>query len=149
MQLDKIKEAKLKNKKRQIGRGGKRGVYSGRGIKGQGSRAGTHKKAPITKNLIKRYPKLRGHGAKMRKIIQPLTIVNVSILNDKFNQDELVTPQILYQKGIIRKIKGKIPQVKILGTGELKKKIKIENCLVSKSVKEKLEILNKEEKRKI
>jgi len=44
----------------------------------------------------------------------------------------------LIERGIIRKIKGRIPQVKILGKGELKKKLTIEDCQVSKAAKEKI-----------
>lgn len=52
----------LKDKKR-IGRGGKRGTYSGRGQKGQRSRAG-RKIRPALRDLIQRLPKLRGAGNK-------------------------------------------------------------------------------------
>ena len=40
---------------------------------------------------------------------------------------------------LIKKIKGRIPQVKILGDGEITKKIIIRQCLISKSAKEKVE----------
>ncbi len=53
---------KEKSKKR-VGRGGKRGTYSGRGIKGQKSRAG-RKMRPAIRDLIQRTPKLRGVGDK-------------------------------------------------------------------------------------
>ena len=42
-------------------------------------------------------------------------------------------------KGIISKIKGKTPKVKILGTGKLTKKLVVENCKASKSAKEAIE----------
>ena len=45
----------------------------------------------------------------------------------------------MLEKKIIRKIKGKIPKVKILAKGELKKALTIENCQLSKSTKEKIE----------
>ncbi len=45
----------------RVGRGGKRGKTSGRGTKGQNARAG-HKKRPEMRDLIKKIPKLRGHG---------------------------------------------------------------------------------------
>ncbi len=147
MQIHQIGKPKIKKEKKRIGRGGKRGSYSGRGIKGQKSRAGTSKKEPITKKLIKRYPKLRGHKFKSKKILYPLVIVNLSDLDGKFIQDDLINPEILCNKGIIRKIKGKIPQVKILGKGDLKIKVNIQDCFMSKSVKEKLEILAKNKKK--
>ncbi len=60
MQLHELKpKHKLKRKKR-VGRGGKKGTYSGKGIKGQSSRSG-RKMVPIIRELIKRYPKLRGY----------------------------------------------------------------------------------------
>ena len=55
--------------KKRIGRGGKRGTYSGKGIKGQKSRAGSRVR-PGTRDLIQQIPKLRGsrnRGAKRRK----------------------------------------------------------------------------------
>jgi len=59
IQLHQIQpEHKLKKKKR-VGRGGKRGTYCGRGIKGQKSRAGA-KIRPALRDLIKRIPKKRG-----------------------------------------------------------------------------------------
>ena len=65
MQLHELKPIhKLKRKKR-IGRGGKRGTYSGRGIKGQKARAGRRLK-PVIRDLIKRYPKLRGYKFKSK-----------------------------------------------------------------------------------
>jgi large subunit ribosomal protein L15 len=45
----------------------------------------------------------------------------------------------LLEKKLIRRIKGKMPKVKILGRGELTKKLIIKNCSVSKSAKEKIE----------
>jgi large subunit ribosomal protein L15 len=65
MQLHQIKpahEANNKDKKR-IGRGGKRGTYSGHGMKGQKSRAG-HRIRPAERDLIQHLPKLRGSGNK-------------------------------------------------------------------------------------
>ena len=76
---------KLKKKKR-IGRGGKRGTYSGRGIKGQKSRAG-RKFAPVIRGLIKRYPKLRGYRFKAEE--KNLAVVNVEVLDKKFDNSEL------------------------------------------------------------
>jgi len=125
---------KLKKKKR-IGRGGKRGTYSGKGIKGQKSRAG-RKFAPVIRELIKRYPKLRGY--RFKKHEGNLVIVNVGILEERFRSSEIITPKLLLERKIIRKIKGKVPKVKILGRGELTKKLTIENCEVSKSAEEKI-----------
>jgi len=135
MQLHQLKPKHKLKKKKRVGRGGKRGTYSGRGIKGQKSRAG-RKFAPIIRELIKRYPKLRGYRFKKSK--KYFAIINIGILDKKFESLEVVTPKSLLKRKLIRKIKGKIPKVKILGKGELKKKLVIENCEVSKSAREKI-----------
>jgi len=138
MQLHQIKPKHKLKKKKRVGRGGKRGTYSGRGIKGQSARAG-RKFAPIIRELIKRYPKLRGYrfGSKVKK--SPLVEVNLEVLEKKFNSEEKVNPEILLSKGVIEKVKGKLPRVKILAKGNLTKKLIIENCKTSKTAKEKIE----------
>lgn len=59
MQLHTLQPTHQLKGKRRIGRGGKRGTYSGRGVKGQGARAG-NKIRPGTRDLIQQIPKLRG-----------------------------------------------------------------------------------------
>ena len=136
MQLHQIKPIHKKKRKKRIGRGGKRGTYSGRGIKGQKARAG-RKLKPVIRELIKRYPKLRGY--KFKPIKPKPIVVNIGILNKKFKEGEIVSPQVLLEKKIIRKIKGRVPEVKILGKGEIKKPLIIKDCLFSNSAKEKIE----------
>jgi len=140
MQLHQLKpKHKLKRKKR-IGRGGKRGTYSGRGMKGQKSRAG-RKLKPAIRGLIKKYHKLRGYRFKSKTKYQKLktTVLNLDILEKRFASNEKVNPQVLLDKKIIRKIKGRLPVIKILGKGKLTKKLIIENCLFSKQVKKEIE----------
>lgn len=136
MQLHQLSPKHKLKKKKRIGRGGKRGTYSGRGIKGQRSRAG-RKFAPAIRELIKRYPKLRGYRFKGQE--KNLVIINIEILEKRFENSEIITPKVLLNRKLIRRIKGKTPKVKILGKGELTKKLIIENCEVSKSAKEKIE----------
>ncbi len=136
MQLHQLKPIHKLKKKKRIGRGGKRGTYSGRGIKGQKSRAG-RKFAPVIRGLIKKYPKLRGYRFKAKE--KNLAVLNLEILDKKFNDSELVTPKSLLEKKIIPKIKGKIPKVKILGKGKITKKLIIENCELSKNAMGKIE----------
>ena len=136
MQLHELRpKHKLKGKKR-VGRGGKRGTYSGKGIKGQSSRAG-RKMAPIIRALIKRYPKLRGYRSFVLEDYS--AIVNIDALEKISKNEEIISPDSLIKKGIIRTMKGKIPKVKILGRGKLSKQLIIENCKVSKTAKEAIE----------
>ena len=138
MQLHQLKpKHKLKRRKR-VGRGGKRGTYSGRGLKGQRSRAG-RKFKPAIRELIKRYPKLRGYKFKSLQPARRPSVVNLETLEKKFKAGDKVTPAVLIERGVIRRIKGRLPKVKILGRGKLTKKLTIEGCQVSKQAKEKLE----------
>lgn len=124
---------KNKNRKR-VGRGGKRGTYSGRGQKGQSSRAG-RKFQPAIREFIKRYPKLRGYRFGTGKK-ENIAVLQLSLLVDNFGEKEIINPKNLMEKGIISRTKNQIPQVKILGKAEVKKALIIEECLVSKGVKD-------------
>lgn len=135
MQLDQLKPIHKPKKGKRIGRGGKKGTYSGRGIKGQKARAGRKLQPPI-RDWLKRYPKLRGYKFKGKN--ERPAVLNLDILEKKFNSGQEVSPEILVKMRIIRKIKGKIPAVKILGRGELRKKLIIKNCQFSKTALEKI-----------
>ena len=134
MQIHQIKPKHKLKKRKRIGRGGKRGTYSGKGMKGQKSRAGK-RLAPVIRELIKKYPKLRGYRTQKRE--KDIAIINIGDLDKNFKDSEVVSPKSLIKKRLIRKIKGKVPKVKILGQGELTKKIIIEKCQLSKTAKEK------------
>ena len=92
---------------------------------------------PVVRETIKRYPKLRGYrfNAKEGKP----TVINLETLEKKFQENEVVSPKTLLQKRIIRRIKGKLPEVKILAKGAIKKSIIFENCQFSKKAKEEIE----------
>lgn len=136
MQLHELKTIHKGRKSQRIGRGGKRGTFCGRGVKGQTSRAGA-KMMPMIREMIKRYPKLRGY--RYSGIPKNIIVVNVGILENKFKAGDIVTPEALHKLGIIRNINGKVPGVKILGVGDIKKALTIENCKVSKEAKAKIE----------
>ena len=126
---------KLKRKKR-VGRGGKRGTYSGRGIKGQKARAG-RKLRPEWRDVLKRIPKKRGY--KFKSIKEKPMVLNLDKLNAIFKDGDLLTPAVLLQRDLIDKIKGRMPEVKILGEGELTKKLDFKGLKVSQGAREKIE----------
>ncbi len=128
---------KTKNKaKKRVGRGGKRGTYSGKGMKGQKSRAGA-KMRPEMRDIIKKFPKLRGYRFNaFREKPEP---VNLCVLELNFDDNAKITPQTLLEKKIIATKKGKMPMVKILGTGNIAKKFLVSECQISASAKEKIE----------
>lgn len=136
MELHQLKPTHKNKKIKRVGRGGKRGNFSGRGSKGQKSRAG-RKLAPVIRELIKRYPKLKGYRAQIA--LEDTAVVNVGALEKNFNAGDVVKPAALLEKKLVRRIKGKTPKIKILGKGDIAKNLIIENCLVSKQAKEKIE----------
>ncbi len=136
MQLHNIKSnIRLKNKKR-IGRGGRRGTYSGKGQKGQKSRAG-HRIRPMLRDVIKRIPKKRGY--RFKSIKEKPAVVNLEIIEKKFKNGEKITPASLFGAGIIKKMNGELPSIKILGGGNITKNVFVVGCAVSASAKEKIE----------
>ncbi|MCL4405157.1 MAG: hypothetical protein M1361_00055 [Patescibacteria group bacterium] len=69
MQLHDLKPRHARFLKKRVGRGGKRGTFSGRGTKGQRARAG-HKIRPAERDFIQRLPKLRGVGNRTNGVSQ-------------------------------------------------------------------------------
>lgn len=135
MQLHTLKRKNPNKKARLVGRGGTRGKTSGRGGKGQTARAG-NKRRPEIRDIIKKLPKLRGYRFSSYKT--PFTVVNVGDLNI-YKAGEIVNGESLFAKGLIRKINGVLPKIKILGNGEINTKLSFENCIVSKSARLKIE----------
>lgn len=131
---------RTKNKKTAlVGRGGKRGKTSGRGGKGQTARAG-NKKRPELRDFIKRIPKLRGRGVNQNKSINAKpVIVNLDQIEAVFETGSTISPVTLIERNTISMLDGKIPKVKILGSGDITKKFTIENCIISKQAREKVE----------
>ncbi len=114
-------------KSRRVGRGGKRGKTSGRGGKGQTARAG-NKRRPEWRDIIKKLPKRRGYGKNRSRTVRPMVPVatlTLEALNKAFESGEKVTVRTLLQKGLLRRISGAIPPMKILARGEVTKKLTI------------------------
>ena len=139
MQIHHLKRKTPNKKVMLVGRGGKRGKTSGRGGKGQTARAG-HKIRPELRDMIKRIPKLRGYSFQsISNVRNPIVPVNLDSLETVFKAGAIVKPSTLTASGLIEKYKGKNPKVKILGSGEITKKITVVGCLVSESAKTKIE----------
>lgn len=134
MQLHSLSPRTPHQKKAPVGRGGHRGKTSGHGSKGQSSRAG-HKIRPEARDLIKKLPKLRGHGKNRSRTVRTnrisATAVNLAALEDAYQAGETVSPATLLEKGLVRRIKGRAPAVKILGTGIPTKALIVERCEIS------------------
>jgi large subunit ribosomal protein L15 len=138
----KLHELTSINRKRaqRIGRGGKRGNTSGRGTKGQHSRAGRRIR-PAERDLIMRIPKMRGFRNKPKR--EEAMIFNIGTLANKLNAlattkaPIVLTVDFLKTAGIISKnFDG---AVKILGQGEIVFPVAITGITVSASAKKKIE----------
>ena len=136
MQMNNLKRNTKRMKTRQRGRGGKRGKTYGRGTKGMLARAG-YKRRPEMRDIIKRLPKLRGYA--FNSFQKDVSTVSLELLEKHFKSGATVSPQTLLAAHLIEKISGNYPRVKILGGGEISKKISVSGCAVSKGAKEKIE----------
>ena len=140
MQLHELKPTAPRKSAKRVGRGGKRGKTSGKGHKGQKARAGNSSR-PEMREQIKKLPKLRGHGVNRAKTVNSErelpVVINVSALETFEGTD--VSPKTLVAAGLIATKRKKVPAVKILGSGDLTKKLSVTGCTVSKTAKEKIE----------
>lgn len=135
MQSHQLKRTHKNKKTRTIGRAGGRGKTSGRGTKGQNARAG-HKKRPEIRDFIKRLPKLRGRGKNLNTTVHTKPFaVNTRDLNKIFKSGDVITPEVLATAGLVKKVAGLLPRVKILATGALDKKLAIKGCDFSATAK--------------
>lgn len=142
MQIHELKPNTAKKAGKRIGRGGKRGKTSGKGHKGQKARSGNSMR-PEMREIIKKLPKLRGHGVNRAEAVNAErvlpVVVNVGELEAVFENGADVSPKTLLASGLIAARGKRAPLVKVLGAGELKKKLNFSNCQVSASAKDKIE----------
>jgi large subunit ribosomal protein L15 len=145
LNLSSLKPAQARKDRKRVGRGlgSGKGRYSGRGIKGQKSRAGSHKMragfAGGQMPIYMRLGKLRGATSKDAMPIGPFRTstvpVNVGAL-DAFDDGAEVTPEVLVERGVIKNTKT---DVKLLGDGELTKKLTVRVHAISATAREKVE----------
>jgi large subunit ribosomal protein L15 len=139
MQLHNLKAKTKRVTSQQVGRGGTRGKTSGKGTKGQNARAG-RKKRPELRDFIKRFPKLRGRGVSPLKVFRDKAVaVNIGAIDAAFNANETVNKEALISKGLISEKKSKTLPVKVLGSGELSKKLIFDGVTVSLTAKAAIE----------
>ena len=144
LNLSNLKPAQARKARKRVGRGlgSGKGRYSGRGIKGQKSRSGSHKMRAGFEGgqttIYMRLGKLRGATSKDAMPIGPFRTytqpVNLRDL-DRFDAGDEVTPETLVEK---RLIKNTRTDVKLLGVGEVTKKLKVTAHRFSKSAEEKI-----------
>ncbi|MCC9607507.1 50S ribosomal protein L15 [Blastopirellula sp. JC732] len=138
MDFNEVHSGVQKNRKRKrIGRGpgSGHGKTSGRGHKGAKSRAG-YSRNPIfqggTMPLVRRVPK-RGF---FNQFAPTVVAINVADLEREFAAGEEVTPDTLRAKGLAKR---RYDELKVLGTGDLTKKLTVSAHRFSESAKQKIE----------
>jgi len=145
LSLSNLSPAQPRKDRKRVGRGlgSGKGRYSGRGIKGQKSRAGSHKmRAGFEGGQMPTYMRMakqRGSTSKDAMPIGPFRTytqpVNVAAL-DAFDAGTEVTPELLKERGLIRSLRK---DVKILGNGDLGTKLNVVAHAVSATAREKIE----------
>ncbi|KKS42855.1 50S ribosomal protein L15 [Candidatus Kuenenbacteria bacterium RIFCSPLOWO2_12_FULL_42_13] len=134
LNLSNLKPAKgSKHKKKTIGRGGKRGTYSGRGLKGQKARSGGKRglKRLGMRQLIERTHKLRG----FQSIHPKPAIISLRQINKNFQAGDTVSPESLMAKKLVA---NATHGVKVLSDGSININIKLTGCAFSKKAAEKI-----------
>lgn len=126
-----------KHKKKIVGRGhgSGHGQQATRGHKGHKSRSGYHLPGNFEGGqmpLIRRIPKRGFNNPFSDKVVE----VNTGVLNAKFDQGDIINPESLVKKGIIKKQNS---IVKILGKGKIEKKFEVHAHAFSKKAKELIE----------
>ncbi len=138
MKLNELTRAPEAKTKKIVGRGpgSGRGKTSTRGQKGQKSRSGVSISAWFQGGqtpLYRRVPKRGFNNAKFRT---EYATINLSDLNKFFKDGDVITPELLKEKGIIKK---QLCGVKVLGNGELEKKLTVKANRFSSSAVTKIE----------
>ena len=138
MQINSLKLKNRRKKRKTIGRGGKKGTYSGKGNKGQKARSGA-KVDPLFEGgrstLIDHMKKKRGFKALNCK----KAIINLENISKKFKSGDLVSAESLIKAGLVDKMEAK-NGIKVLGGKDIKIKLAFDKkILLSKSVKETVE----------
>jgi large subunit ribosomal protein L15 len=145
LSLSNLSPAQPREDRKRVGRGmgSGKGRYSGRGIKGQKARSGSHKMRAGFEGgqmpIYMRIGKLRGSTSKDAMPIGPFRTstvpVNVRDL-DRFEAGDEVTPESLVEK---RLIKNTRTDVKLLGVGDVSKQLTVRVHAISASAREKIE----------
>ena len=146
LNLSNLKPAQARKDRKRVGRGlgSGKGRYSGRGIKGQKSRAGSHAMRAGFEGgqmpLHMRIAKQRGNTSADAMAIGPFRTfsqpVNIRDLEKRFDAGDEVTPETLKAKGLIRSLRK---DVKLLGVGDLQKQLTVTVHAASETAQQKIE----------
>lgn len=117
------------------GHGSGNGKTAGKGHKGQNARSGGGVRPGFEGGQMPLYRRIPKRGFKCINT-KDIVAINISLLNDRFEDGEVVNAEALMKKGIVSHVKD---GVKVLGNGELSKKLTVQVNYFSASAKEKIE----------
>ena len=136
MKLNELSPAYGSTKKRKrVGRGGKYSKTAGKGEKGQNARSGGGVRVGFEGGQLPLFRRLGKRGFNNTRFRTVYATINVSDLN-RFEENTVVTPELLIETGAIKK---QLDGIKVLGAGELTKKLTVKANVFSKTAKEKIE----------
>lgn len=136
--LEKLKDTSRSRRAiKRVGRGpgSKRGKTCGRGEKGAGSRSGYKRRWGYEGGQMRLHMKLPKRGFSNVRFSKKFDSINLLQIEALYKDGEVVNAETLYKHGLIS---SRAHGVKILGEGELKKKVTIEVDSISASAREKL-----------
>ena len=138
MKLNELQSAPEAKARKRVGRGPGSGLgkTSGRGQKGQKSRSGVSIHAWFQGGQTPIYRRVPKRGFNNARYRVEFATINLSDLNKFFEDGETVTPELLREKGIIKK---QLCGIKVLGNGELAKKLTVKANRFSSSAVTKIE----------
>jgi large subunit ribosomal protein L15 len=128
--------AKHRVKRLGCGESSGQGKTSGRGHKGQKSRSGGGVRPGFEGGQMPLHRRLPKRGFNNTRFQDKIAVVNVAFLNDRFEDGDTVNMETLKAA---RLVKGTYVTVKVLGNGDISKKLTVEGCKVSATAKEKIE----------
>ena len=136
MKLENLSPAYGSTKRRKrVGRGGKYSKTAGAGEKGQNARSGGGVRLGFEGGQLPLFRRLGKRGFNNARFRTVYATVNVSDLN-RFEENTVVTPELLIETGLVTK---QLDGIKVLGNGELSKKLSVKANMFSKTAKEKIE----------
>lgn len=139
MELNELKKFKgATHSRKRVGRGAGSGLgkTSGRGENGQKSRSGASISPVFEGGQSPLFRRLHKRGFSNARFKTVYATINVGELSELFNDGDVVTPELLKEKGIIKK---QLSGIKVLGNGTLNKKITIKAHRFTQSALKKIE----------
>ncbi len=135
-EITKIAGGHKRRKRVGRGNGSGSGKTCGRGHKGFGQRSGSKFRAQSEGGQMPTFRRLPKRGFNNAQFTTRYSVVNVAALEERFDANAHVTPQALVEAGLVRNLR--LP-IKVLGNGDLKKKLKVDVAKYSDAARQKIE----------